>query len=1179
MSDLLSPTTGSDANEDFLARLALALEAARNRIEREAVLRQFAGDRPDLADEVRELAGLEGRLATTPLPVQQLRAGDRLGEFRIVRLIAVGGMGEVYEAEQESLVVFRPHETTERRRRVAIKVIRRGHISDEYRARFLREQAVLARLHQTNVVPVHTAGRQAGIDYFVMPFIQGAALNHVLDATCRETSRRDTTPTLGDVASKLAPSEVQESSPVAATALPTESVLASRPSNASPRRSLGQEKVRLSQPYYRSVAVVMAEAADAVQHAHSAGIVHRDLKPSNIMVDSAGHCWIIDFGLAGAMARTASHEWDNAETQLPGQEARGFQVHTQPGLLGTVPYLAPEQIDGHADARSDVYGLGATLFELITWRPPFLPLDSTAITRIRKETVRPPRELAQALPADLAAICQKAMAKLPERRYSTPAEFAADLRRWLNKEPTVARPARPLLRATLWASRNPGWATALASVLLLLSATVYLLNIALAAAREREQLAEIERLHAAPKEAGWVAAYTDRLRQSAAIDRTVELRSLAAAGLAGPDALLQQRWPVLASAVAFDREGKRLLMGGLPGQPARLWTGTLAEPQVGKVAGAGPVAFGPRGETWQLLATSDRKLVLRDIVTGTTAQELEIPDAESKIVATGLSSDGRYAGACATSADDKRGLIVIWSCASGESILRLEAAASALSFAPDGSLIATGDRNGRVSAWSLPGGEEIITELTSDRASITSLAVGRDLRTSGDGSACWLVAAGDDSGTIGIWSSDRRLRSICRGSAHHIHSLKFSPDGMTLGSVGRGDIKLWDTTTGQQVLSIPERNWLNDLAFSPDGRSVAVSSSPAFDDPGQVSIWRLEPSRGIQTFRGLGQPVTTAILSPDRRYVAAIAHDSRVGLWDRQTERLLHVFEMPKTSWVDNAALMFSPDGKRLACSGSSDREGFARLWDVASGQKVGVWSLAPGLNHFLAFPATDKALLFQYETRPGDHLPDSSQDPREKPRVGRLYDLRRGEPAQRRSWEITEFIWNIEFPMMPEDGRLLAIKGVGGKDRPEFRTVRVYDTTSGNVLWTGPTEAKQPLQGSWGLMLDREGQFLTDESNYIVELPSGKLFGKPPAGATDGHRWSPEMPYYVNNGTGRLSLVPRGRTEPVLDLDRDSRGSCVRKQLSASGDLYVWGTLDGTVFVCDIAEVRRRLTEIGLGW
>ena len=167
----------------------------------------------------------------------------------------------------------------------------------------------------------------------------------------------------------------------------------------------------------------------------------------------------------------------------------------------------------------------------------------------------------------------------------------------------------------------------------------------------------------------------------------------------------------------------------------------------------------------------------------------------------------------------------------------------------------------------------------------------------------------------------------------------------------------------------------------------------------------------------------------------------------------------------------------------------------------------------------------------------------------------------------------------MPEDGRFLALKGLAGQNQPEHHVVKVFDAATGATLWAGPKDASDPRRGTSGLMLDRTGQYLTDEKQYVVELPGGKLLDKPPPGATDAHRWRPDMPYFIDNATStRLSLVPRGG-QPVLDLDRDQRGSCVRKQLSPGGDRFVWGTIEGTVFVCDFAEVRRRLTEMGLGW
>lgn len=1171
MNALFPNSTGSQPDDDFFGRLALELERDNDRT---AVVQRFVRERPDLATEVRELARFDGRLQSAPAPHQQLQPGDKLGEFRIVRLIAVGGMGEVYEAEQQPLVVFQPGEEAARPRRVAIKVIRQGRVSAEYQARFLREQAVLARLHQTHVVPVHTAGEQDGIAYFAMPYIQGAALNHVLDGAYLETKSRRSTPTLGDMASLISPSKAPAASAPAHT--PTGSLRPSRQVGDSPRRTLGAERVDLSLAYLRSVASAMAEAADAVQHAHEAGIVHRDLKPSNIMIDADGHCWIIDFGLAGALRAGEASAAASDETQLPSRPAEDGPLHTLPGLLGTVPYLAPEQLDGRADARSDVYGLGATLYELCTWRPPFTPVNRETVQHIRAAAVRPPRELAAGLPADLAAICQKALAKSPDKRYQTASGLAADLRRWLSHEPTDARPARAPRRAWLWARRNPGWATAMAAAYLVLMLVIYQVVAAnihqaglLAEADARERLAQLERQRAAVKRAGWFDTFWESAREHAAIDSGIDLRSLAATGLAGPDARRQREFAGAASYVALDATGKRLLMGGLGDKPARLWDGSEHPPAESKILGEGPVMFAADGTPLQLVVKDRHEAVLWNVATNEQVRTFTLPADEMRITALELSAEGSLIGACGQSNDGAKGLIAIWNRASGEMVLRLDRVASAIAFSPDNALLAAGDSTGRSAVWRIADGSTVADELSADRAGIMALAFGRDPRTAGQPQPRWLLAAGDDSGTITIWNLARKSpRTFCRGSVHHIHSLEFSPDGMTLGSVGRGDIKLWDTTTGRQVLSIQERNWLTDLVFSPDSLSIAVSSMPAFDSPGQVSIWKLELSRGIQTLRGLNQPITTAIFSPGERYIAALAHDSRIGVWDRHTERLLHVLEAPVFSWVDNAGLMFSPDGKRLACSGpGTDGKTHVRLWDVASGAEVAQWTLPVGLNHFLAFPTADHPLLFQIEQTRGG------------PSIGRLYDLVPGEEPRKRPFEITEFPGGFEFPMMPEDGRFIAVKGTTGQPKPADRIVKVFDTQSGAEIWKSPDNGANPWTGPYGIMLDRSGKFLTDERFGMFELPSGKFLGQPPVNASDGHRWSPEMPYIIDNQQLQLALIPRGQSERVLDLDRDSQGSCVRKQLSASGERFVWGNLDGTVQVANFAEIRRRLTEIGLGW
>ena len=198
----------------------------------------------------------------------------------------------------------------------------------------------------------------------------------------------------------------------------------------------------------------MADAGDALHHAHQAGVIHRDVKPSNIMVDTHEHCWVLDFGLAAYQAARNGE----AHPDGPGGSTDGAAS----GVMGTPRYMAPEQFQEQADERTDVWGLGVTLYELLTLRPAFA-------SRAQIESSEPPRpgEFVSNLPRDLEAICLKALRKDPEQRYTTAREFADDLRRWLAHEPVRARPAHTLRRLTLWSRRNPGWSTAAALTLAL----------------------------------------------------------------------------------------------------------------------------------------------------------------------------------------------------------------------------------------------------------------------------------------------------------------------------------------------------------------------------------------------------------------------------------------------------------------------------------------------------------------------------------------------------------------------------------------------------------------------------------------------------------------------------------------------------------------------------------------
>jgi hypothetical protein len=232
--------------------------------------------------------------------------------------------------------------------------------------------------------------------------------------------------------------------------------------------------------FFRSVAKLGMQAAEALEHAHAYGVVHRDIKPGNLMVEVGGHLWITDFGLA-------QFQSDAALTRTGD-------------LLGTLRYMSPEQAlarRGLMDHRTDIYSLGATLYELLTLEPPYDGRDREELLRqIAFEEPRPPRRWNPAVPADLETIVLKAMAKSVEERYATAQEMADDMRRFLEHKPIRAR--RPtLLERTAKLARRHKAAAVTAVVLLLLLAVGFAVSTALVWREQRRTQAANEELTAA----------------------------------------------------------------------------------------------------------------------------------------------------------------------------------------------------------------------------------------------------------------------------------------------------------------------------------------------------------------------------------------------------------------------------------------------------------------------------------------------------------------------------------------------------------------------------------------------------------------------------------------------------------------------------------------------------------
>jgi WD40 repeat protein len=369
------------------------------------------------------------------------------------------------------------------------------------------------------------------------------------------------------------------------------------------------------------------------------------------------------------------------------------------------------------------------------------------------------------------------------------------------------------------------------------------------------------------------------------------------------------------------------------------------------------------------------------------------------------------------------------------------------------------------------------------------------------------------------------------------------------------------------------------LAFSPDGRRLAVSSQADARIGEGVAVWDLDPGRGTQTLRGLAGRVSRVCLSADGRLLAALAHDWQVAVWDLADGRLLRVLDTPRGFVADNAALAFDPAGRQLAfCTGRQ-----AVLWDIATGAELRRWDLPPGLVDVLAFPAADRLLLFRTETRDG-MPPLSDFPPDDHPRVCRLRNLLAADPGPIR--ELGDFNRGVHCAAAPADGRYFVVEGQSGNAANRRQAILALDGTTGAVCWT----KELPVVTSWAWeLLDPQGELAAlrtceDPANEValIRLASGQTVDFVPGspfcvgpGARQLIRSGPARPGMTHPG---FALLPRHGATPlvVLGIDSDPSSPCC---FDHGGDLFIWGNGDGTVTVCHLEAVRTRLAVVGLGW
>lgn len=444
----------------------------------------------------------------------------------------------------------------------------------------------------------------------------------------------------------------------------------------------------------------------------------------------------------------------------------------------------------------------------------------------------------------------------------------------------------------------------------------------------------------------------------------------------------------------------------------------------------------------------------------------------------------------------------------------------------------------------------------------------------------WLLAAGEQGGPVSVWDvRSRQLRTRCLSGFHDVAGVAFSPDGTLVAGAERGPAQLWDAATGQLLLALGRYTLLGDVAFSPDGKRVAVSSVAYFGSPDEIAVWDLERGRGLHTMRGLSARIAKVRFSANGRLLAALAADWQVGIWDWQTRQLRQVLDVPAGVFADNAGFAFSPDGSQFAFVSGKH----ATLWDVASGKQLRSWTLPPELQDQVAFPDSDTLLVIRIETL-GGKAPPHGTERSDHPRVCRVRNLL-GPAWQKPLGENKEFRGGILSLLAAGDGRFFLAEGNLGADR-SGRVLKAFDSRTAAELWcrslkrTSTSALIQTLDPTGRLLVfpDEEAEdpfqpsilIATDSWQEVAHHDPGAFYLSP------GGEWRAR---YADPPFHGWAISHGSEKEPRVVLGIDMRPSSELCEFNPAGNLFTWGNPDGTVMVCDIPEVGRKLVELDLGW